>query len=341
MKYWLTHILPTLFLLSVISLILLFVWHKPRILIVMSYSESDSWEQGIRVGLDDGLKKQAPYVRTRYVYLDEHRQKNLAISNSIAQIHEIIKHWHPQVLILVDDPAQQYIAPDVLGKDHVSIVFAGVNDNAEAYHYHSGLNVTGIFENLHLQQLEQAVAMILPQYHRLIHLSDASQSSQLLKAQINAHAWSRLRLQEQVLSNDIRVWQQTIAQANREHDLVLITHMETVKDQTDRIIPGKKLMADILQQAKIPLMGLYTYAVAEGIPFAISTSAYEQGDVAMQLALKIAVDHVPAGTIPFRYSEYMQFRYNATTLKQTMPDVQIPELYRSLAYADERMDRMK
>ena len=104
--------------------------NKPRVLVLHSYDVDFSWVPDIDVGINRILARQ-PY-KIRWHYMDTKRHPDKAFKEKAgSSIRKEIDKWKPDVIIAVDDNAQQYAAKYYIDDPHINIVFTGVNKNAE------------------------------------------------------------------------------------------------------------------------------------------------------------------------------------------------------------------
>lgn len=332
----LLRILPIIFLLFVITVLTYAAATRPRVLIVMSYSLDNPWEKQIRQGIDKWLGSKAPFLRVHYFYLDTLNHPEKYIQNNVHAVKSLIKSYHPQVLLLVDDNAQQLVGIRYLNKPGISLVFSGVNADPAIYGYKPHENVTGIIENLHYSAMQNAILRMFPAYKKIIHLCDNSFTSQLVQDELLDHNWRPLQILGSYKVNTIQQWLEIVDKANQQNTLLLLTHFQSITDNGKLVAPNK-LIEITLQRAHVPILDFFNFTVDEGVPMALSTSGYEQGQAAAELTMQILIDKQNAGDIPFKKSEYFDFSLNQKSIKINMPWVKIPETYRSLAYLQKNL----
>ena len=145
-----------------------------RVLVVHSYHEGYDWVQGINNGIRENLKSDQAY---RTFYMDTKRHPSLEWKKKAAQeATELLKTYHPQVVITVDDNAQRFFAHDYVGKSPIQFVFCGVNEEPEEYGYPAA-NVTGILERTYPAQVLGLLKRMCPQVLNVAWVSDYSPTS--------------------------------------------------------------------------------------------------------------------------------------------------------------------
>ena len=75
----------------------------------------------------------------------------------ITALEQAIDRWQPDVVIAVDDDAQEFVTRHYVNHPRIRIVFAGVNGGIEPYGFVGAANVAGIFERKDLPALTQAL----------------------------------------------------------------------------------------------------------------------------------------------------------------------------------------
>jgi ABC-type uncharacterized transport system substrate-binding protein len=334
MKKVITHGLPLLFLICFVAILINAVLARPRVLVIMSYTIDNEWEQQIRKGIETTFNTKAPHYLVNYFYLHTLNNSKKDIQRNVDAAKAMIDTWKPQVLITSDDDAQTLIGTTYLNKPNISIVFNGVNANPAIYGYIAKENVTGIIENLHYDSTRQALQLMFPNYHQIIHLSDNSNTSAYVYKQVLDFNWQPLQIINSVKTNSLAAWLATVQQANDKNALLLLTHFDSIYDQ-GRLVPPKEVMELTLKQAHVPIFDFFDFTVTNGVPMALSTSGLDQGATAAELAMRIIDRNEKAGDIPFAHSTYFNFAINHHSIDINMPQVVIPEVYRSLAYLND------
>ncbi|MBX2809060.1 MAG: hypothetical protein KTR20_10565 [Cellvibrionaceae bacterium] len=112
---WLTRTLITLLMAGIIALIFYYNKDQPRIFIVHSYNTDLAWVKEIDKGLNIQLDKQLAraHVRRHYMNLKNHPNCNY-YRVAAKDTRLAIKSWQPDIVILVDDLAQQLIGVNYL-----------------------------------------------------------------------------------------------------------------------------------------------------------------------------------------------------------------------------------
>ncbi|MBX2808671.1 MAG: hypothetical protein KTR20_08565 [Cellvibrionaceae bacterium] len=112
---WLTRILITVLIAGIIGLVFYYNKGQPRIFIVHSYNTDLAWVKEIDKGISIQLDKKLPraHVRRHYMNLKNHPNCNF-YRVAAKDTRLAIKSWQPDIVILVDDLAQQLIGVNYL-----------------------------------------------------------------------------------------------------------------------------------------------------------------------------------------------------------------------------------
>ncbi|CAK0754548.1 ABC-type uncharacterized transport system, periplasmic component [Gammaproteobacteria bacterium] len=156
-------VLVIFFLTAMIVVVVNFNLHKPRLLILQSYNRDYSWTRDVDTGIRRILDSKRHYA-LRWFYMDTKRHPWPEYRKSIGQsARRLIDQWQPDVVVAVDDDAQEYVMKYYVDHPRIRIVFAGVNGEITPYGYDQASNVTGILERKELQAVKEALlSMTLP-----------------------------------------------------------------------------------------------------------------------------------------------------------------------------------
>ena len=112
---WFIRLLITLLIVSVIGVIIYYNGQQPRIFIVHSYNTDLAWVKEIDKGLDIQLANHLPSAQVRRHYMDLKNHPACNFYRVAAKDTRLaIKSWQPDILILVDDLAQQLVGVNYL-----------------------------------------------------------------------------------------------------------------------------------------------------------------------------------------------------------------------------------
>ncbi len=303
MKKRLSWLLSGLFIAIVVVVSIINNLAKPRVLILQSYGPDYAWTRDVDVGIRRVLDGGNNYVlRWHYMDLKRHPWPEAKAAAGI-QARHAIDDWQPDVLIAVDDDAQEYAARFYVNKPGIRIVFAGTNGSVVPYGYEGATNVTGILERKSLTALKET--LLLPGFShdhplRVIEICDASETVQLDHAFIAAFDWKPLSYTGAELVETYDDWQRAILAADTRADVILTTNYRKLsRSRSDRtLVPPGEVIAWTEAHSPLPVVGVNAFFVEDGGMLAIATSPFEQGEVSARMAREIIDHHTPPANIP-------------------------------------------
>ncbi len=328
------------FLLLTVTALLWFSLHKPRLLILQSYDLSYSWSRDVQEGLLRVLDRKH-YISVRWHYMDtkRHPWPQFREKAGIAA-RRVIDDWQPDVVIAVDDDAQQFVGRHYVNHPHLQWIFAGVNGEVDSYGYDAAdvRNVTGVYERINMRVLRDTLLHLAgnsprEQPLRIVHIADRSESVLKDDAQYRAFDWAPLTLLPSQLVSTQEEWQAAVRWANAHADFILTSNYRKIERSADdhTLVPAPEIARWTEANATIPLLGKNGFFVEDGGMLAISTSPYEQGELAARMALDLLEQPRAAHTIPRATSRQYIVYMRGNRLAER--GLQLPELYEAFARA--------
>lgn len=280
-------------------------WHKPSILIVHSYERDYAWVRDINIGLNRVLNESYRY-QVRWHYLDTKRHPDDAHKRRAGMAaRDLIVRTRPDVVIAIDDDAQQFVGRHVIRDPRIRLVFAGVNREAADYGYQGAPNVTGVLERIPLDAVREALAssaslQAFARPVRIAFLGDGSGSVSADRRQVLDFDWRPLRLASTAQVNSWPEWQASVLALGRDHDALVIANYRGLRrSRTDpTLVPPREVVAWTEQHCAAPLVSINGFYVEDGGMLAIGASPYEQGELAAQRALDIVLRHKRPRELP-------------------------------------------
>lgn len=271
-----------------------------RVLVLHSYHEQYEWVQGINKALVSSFRSEVAY---RMFYMDTKRHPGEAWKRRIAaKAKKAIASYAPQVVIAVDDNAQEYVAKDFAGRSPIQFVFCGVNANPDAYGYPSS-NVTGILERAYPNQVLDMLKRIDPRIKNVVWVSDDSQTVLSLLPRIRRKAESHelpLNLIGYALPSTFTQWKKTIHRYNQNTDVhaYLIPLYHTVKNNSgDKSAMASAVMDWTVKNTTKPIVGFWPFSANDGALCTVAVDPQEHGKVAALMTKQI-LSGKPASSIP-------------------------------------------
>ena len=261
-------------------------------------------------------------VELEVFYMDTKRRSEEAWKQQQGQAAaEVVKAWKPDVVIAVDDNAQQYFAKYFVGKARPQIVFCGVNAEPAAYGYPAA-NVTGILERPYFAATLDMFAEILPEARRIAIVTDNSPTSagavQYMKKQKSATevvCWET--------PDTFQQWKECVLGVQDSADAIVTYMYHTVgKIGASDNMPPRDVMRWTVEHSRIPLLGFFVFTVDDGGLCGMVESGIEHGREAGQIALEL-LGGKKAYDFPVTTARHGQSMLNLQTAKRL--GIQIPE----------------
>jgi hypothetical protein len=329
--------LITLFILGCAAFLAWWTISKPRILILQSYDPDYTWSRELAVALHRVLDARPGYaVRQHYMDTKRHTSKEFLVRAGVTA-HRVIEEWHPDLVIAVDDDAQEFVMKSYVDQDGMRIVFAGLNGDIAPYGYDRAHNVTGILERVPWRAIRDALlSSNLGRTRtalRLVYIADNGESSRDDAEDLKKFDWAPLRVTAIRRVDTFDEWKVQIERAGREADAILIGNYRllAVSPGAKQLVDPKEVVAWTEAHSKRPLVGFKVAYGEEGGSLAISTSPYEQGEVAARMALQILEKKVSPMDIPIVSSQ--QFVVSVREAAVRAHGLELPPLYEAFALA--------
>ena len=319
----------------------LLTWFKltqPRILVLHSYDTDYAWTRDIDAGIRRAFSSNLRYkIDWHYMDTKVHPDRDFKRKAGVLA-RRAIESINPDLIIAVDDDAQQYAVKEYANHPKIRIVFAGINGTVEAYGYRKAANVTGIYERKPIIDLSRALAEMRGRDGeklgtRIAHIGDLSDSVVQDKKEIDAFNWAPFKLVSSTLVTDFDEWRRAVKEAGAKADIIVLSNYQAVfragKDQD--LFPPAELMKWTEENSPVPVVGLGGFMVEEGGMFAVGASGFEQGDTVAHMAMTI----LDRGEIPRNIPEVMprQFLVYMRESLLAKRGITLPPLYEAFSRA--------
>ena len=270
-----------------------------RVFIVHSYNPEYIWCQSINQGVGDALRGKA---KTDVFYLDAKRDRAPeSLQQKADAILKRIETDKPQVVIAVDDAAQLLlVAPHLKGRDAPQVIFCGVNAPLKNYGY-PAQNVSGVRERWHFRQGFDLLKLIAPKARRLVLITDDSESSAFVLADLAADRRKAgpfaMQVDTQVVGS-FQQWQEQVHKAQtRAGALALGIYHSLHDERTGKIVPPETVNDWTTKANKLPTLGFADYVLEHGQLCGVIESGHEQGLLAGGMARQVLERGVKAGSL--------------------------------------------
>jgi ABC-type uncharacterized transport system substrate-binding protein len=251
---------------------------SPRILVVHSYHEGQKEHV---VDMTEGIEEALAGVecQLRYFHMDTKRNTGEAWKRAAGQqAKALVAEYHPQVVIAMDDNAQQYFAKDYAGAPGPPwFVFSGVNQEPGRYGFPAP-NVTGVLERPNVLESIELLLKIRPGVKKLLVLADKSETTDPLIAYCKT-----LNLPVQVVAYEqpltLEAWTAVLDRYRGQVDAIGLYVLRTIaRSATDPAkVPEQELVRMLNERYRLPTVGFFDSAAESGVLCGVSVSMKEQG----------------------------------------------------------------
>ncbi len=264
----------------------------PRILVLQSYGSDYSWTSNVDIGIKRILEKEST-IGVRWHYMDTKNHPEEDYKKKIAVVSkQVIEQFKPNVIIAVDDDAQEYVAKYYNNDPKIKIVFAGVCATREQYGFDKANNVTGILERVPIEGLIDTL-QLLSGYKKdikIIHIGDFSETVRFHDIFLHKYKnWKNVKILPSILVSTFDDWKNAIKKGGEVADYIIISNYRKIyKTQgSEAKVNPKEVMRWTMENSTAPIIGLNTFVFEDGASLAIATYPYEQGEVAANFAVQI------------------------------------------------------
>jgi len=291
----------------------------PRVFLVHSYDPQYLWSQGISQGVQETLRGRAAL---EVLYLNvKQQQEQESLDQRVANILARIEAEKPQVVIAADDAAQQHLVqPFLKGRASPQVIFCGVNAPPKQYGYPAA-NVSGVRGRWHFRQSFALLKNIVPTAKRVIFLTDASQSSDYVVADLKADGRQGGRFALSLVAveqaGSFQQWQSRVRAAQTRADALALGIYHSLRDERSGApVTPEAVMAWTRGANKLPTIGFSDYAIKHGQLCGVLGSALEQGQLAGAMARQVLEHGVAAGSLAIRSNQTGTVLVNLKTAEQ-------------------------
>lgn len=223
-----------------------------------------------------------------------------------------------------------------------AVVFAGVNGDVDKYGYYQATNVTGIFEHKNPEAILQTIADL----YRASSENNKPTSIQVLSDNSAVAASEKdffenklpagimsvpLEWKPVAYADTLDEWKQNIETANQNGSMLLIANYGQIKESTDAnaaVVKTSVLISSTEKEARYPVLGAATNFIVDGGMLTLAVPGYEQGQVAIQMALR-HINGEPIADIPRQ--EAKQFIVGMKKSLVTLRGLDLPLIYESFS----------
>lgn len=277
-----------------------------HVFILHSYNPEYIWTQNINQGVLEALGDLD--VVYDYFYMDAKRRPDkpsleMAARKALARIAD----FSPDVVIAVDDVAQQYVvAPSLKGRPAPQVIFCGLNAPPSRYGFPAS-NVSGVRERWHFREGFALLKRLLPNTRTVVFLTDASESSGYIirdmeDDQANGGPFV-LELRHVDSTDSFQEWQRRIIAYQSSVDAVALGIYHSLRDErTGKVVTPEEAAAWMQSVNAKPTLGFADYALSD-VLCGVLEAGHEQGFLAANMARSVLLTDAAAGGLPMRINE--------------------------------------
>ena len=287
---------------------------KKRIFIVSSYDKSYLWSQSTHRGVTEAMLKygyldneaqileftqndriESSHSVIEKAWMDTKRKDSLKeIAAATRKIMAAIKAFKPDLVMLGDDNAANYIGNQLLDRD-VPVVFWGINGLPLKYGLvdsmdRPGHNVTGVWQAGYHKESLELLNKLVPEAQTFAILSCDSVSARPKIKQIQMLAKNGklpLELTSIVATNSFSEFKEAALRLVDQVDAFFILNHDTLRDDEDNHVDMLSVGKWYLENIKKPEASHEDQFVHEGMLLTANDSGYNQGLMAFEMAFDI------------------------------------------------------
>lgn len=262
---------------------------KPRVLVLHSSDRTSTTVGKVDEGIRRVLDKNRQPITAHWHYLgidnlpdEDHRQDAAKVGL------RAIEQFNPDIVIAVDDEAQQYVVRRFAGRDRPKLVYTAIDHDPKEYGYVGVANVTGVTEQLPLATMRELLQYVKQgQPVRIALLGDTGPTSKGQLQQVQAFEWGPHSLVSAQNLGDFPAWQAAVTALEGKADVLLVLSHGSLPTApgTTTTVPEAELIRWIETHSKPLPIGADIEHVQKGGALAVAPSAKSMGEVAAADAL--------------------------------------------------------
>ncbi|WP_158946629.1 ABC transporter substrate binding protein [Pseudodesulfovibrio cashew] len=198
------------------------------------------------------------------------------------------------VLVVADDNALDYAVEnrDTLFKG-LPVVFLGINNAQKAMRLHRTLGMTGVIEQVSMEQTVELMRLLLPDTRNVVVLTDATPSGQEDLKRFKEIM--RLRGDERYSVFDLSTmrWEDASTMLHRLSSRDAILLLSCYRDQDGKTVDFEEGLGVVTGSANLPVFHLWEHGIGKGIVGGKVISFTEHGRLAGELVLNILAGGKP------------------------------------------------
>ncbi|MBD3371147.1 MAG: hypothetical protein GF403_00335 [Candidatus Coatesbacteria bacterium] len=275
------------------------------ILIVHSYHEGYAWVDDINDGfaarLDELKLVEGEDYTLEHFYMDTKRIAAEEYAAAGKSALEKVDELGADIVVAVDDNAQEYMVKELHGRDDVDVVFCGVNnDPVEKYgivdtYEKPGGNVTGCLERERfvgtvalLREMVSGVASVAFVY------DDGTTAPPVVERMKQSATELGVEVTYERSVGTLADWRAAVVEAAETADFIHLTVYHTIDDEAGEHVNENDVLAWTVENSPVPLTGTWDWSVEGGALCAEAINGINQGREAADLVQLIFNGREPA-----------------------------------------------
>lgn len=270
---------------------------RHRVLLINSYHAGYPWSDGITTALGAELARAENTLELSVEYLDaiRHSPEKLA-PEMVALLQEKYRLRQPDVLIVADDPALQFILPrrEKLFPG-VPLVFCGINNYSDTL-LAGQKQITGVVENLDMAGTIELILRLHPQAGKIAFITGSNITAQGFLQNFRQTSRPYRDRVAFIELTDLSLDELTAALRQLPPDTVIL-HTPILHDRDGVPLSPRRNIELITEHTGLPFYSLWEHAIGDKGIGGIVTSAAGQGEVAafqtMQILRGVQPEQIP------------------------------------------------
>lgn len=312
-------------LMSFVVLLGLFNADRPRILVLHSAGPQSSWATAMDRGIKDALTTNRRPVSVEYHYLDVAGPAAAVRSGqNQADARRAIDRIDPDVLIAVDDEANDLIARDYVGRATPRILYVSLDHAPADYGYAAAPNVSGIAEHLPFAAIRDLITTLAPGVRpgvSVIGVEGVTGSAEM--AQARAADWGQILIGDTRLVSTAESWRDAVTTARSDYLIVL--SCADLPERDGSLFTAADAVRWTEQNSRALPIGIQSNFVENGGALALAPDPADYGSSAIQLALDWLDDRSSPGPPPPVASDHFTVSVGRSALARR--GVAVPPIY--------------
>lgn len=317
---------------------------QKRIMIVDSYDRTYLWSQSTQRGLNAAMLKHGylenaamakrlvdtdsvdtPRVVVKKLWMNTKKRNSIPeMATATREIIDEIRKFAPDLVLLGDDNAANYIGQQLLGSN-IPVVFWGINGLPLRYNLVEkleapGQNVTGVWQSGYHKESLDLLKRLVPSAQTFAILACDSESTRPnIKAieQLAQRGVLPMKLMGKVVTNSFEDWKKGALDLAKRVDALFVLNHDTLRDRNGNHVDVMTAGRWYLNNIKLPEASHEDHFVTEGLLLTANDSGFNQGFLAFQMAYGILEQGLNPARMAVRTPErgpYMVNRQRAQAL---------------------------